>query len=94
MRLAKRHSAHATGDKEGDANEHATSPEQLAEESQDQRPHEGIFMSNGNRPSRRNNLPHADEIYPVYERERTPNWIFLAVVAAMIYWIMATYFGH
>lgn len=56
--------------------------------------HKGIFMPDGNRPSSLNNLPPADEIYPVYERERTPNWILLAAVAAMIYWIMTSYFGH
>lgn len=51
-------------------------------------------MPDGNRPSSLNNLPPADEIYPVYERERTPNWILLAAVAAVIYWIMTSYFGH
>ena len=49
-------------------------------------------MSNGNRPS--DDQRFTEEVYPVYVREPAPNWLLMAIVAAVIYWIMASYFGH
>lgn len=49
-------------------------------------------MSNGHRPP--DDPLFAEKVYPVYEREPAPNWLLLATVAAIIYWVMTSYFGH
>jgi hypothetical protein len=55
---------------------------------------EEILMSNGNLPAKADEPIYADEVYPVYERERAPNWLFLAILAAIIYWVITSYVGH